>query len=71
MSFTIALSHGTTCPETCPCKNTSSDCSIWTCACEGSMSMLQRRIEEKPNLVNKVDTYGYTALHYGKCIVLM
>lgn len=54
------------CIETqCPCKTFELDQSIWSCSRAGDFEMVKKRISARPNLVEAIDPYGYTALHYA------
>ena len=64
MSFSIGISHG--CDATsCPCKNLSMAMTIWSAAELGSKEHIVARVLRNSALVNKLDNYGYTPLHYA------
>ena len=49
----------------CPCKMQSSSSSIWTAAETNDFETLSKRIASNASLIDKLDAYGYTTLHYA------
>ena len=49
----------------CPCKMQSASSSIWTAAETNDFESLSKRIASNATLIDKLDAYGYTTLHYA------
>ena len=49
----------------CPCKYVSHSDSFFTLAASNKYQELKNRLDSTPSLVNKLDDYGYSALHYA------
>lgn len=59
-----ALTHNEDCKD-CPCKYITITDSLVTLAATNKYQELKRRLDATPSLVNKLDDYGYSALHYA------
>lgn len=51
--------------ETCPCKNQTYNCSIFSAASTNSIQLIKNKLLINPNIAGKLDVYGYTPLHYS------
>jgi ankyrin repeat protein len=63
MSFVSQSSH---CKfNTCPCKKSTFRSNIWTASEQGNLNLLIEKTLLDKTLVNKLDNYGYSPLHYA------
>lgn len=51
--------------KSCPCKYISLNVSIWTAANLNDYNGVLGSVHRRPDSINKIDKYGYTALHYA------
>eukprot|EP01041_Mallomonas_annulata_P010084 gene10084-21016_t len=64
MSFVIGVKHDSRCPGQCSCKEVSGlGLSIWSAAQYNDYDTIVRRITKDTSLLNKTDSFGYSALH--------
>ncbi len=64
MLTTLSSVHTNDCKD-CPCKYVSISDSFFTLAGSNKYQEIKNRIDANPSLVNKLDDYGYSALHYA------
>jgi ankyrin repeat protein len=51
--------------DTCPCKQSSYHASIWTACASNDFLLVANKINLQPRLVNTLDRFGYSPLHYA------
>ena len=61
---TLPAVHADDC-KNCPCKYLTYSDSLFTLAATNKYQELKNRLDLTPTLINKLDDYGYSALHYA------
>lgn len=54
-----------TSPDACPCRLASYHASIWTACQSNDFLLVVNKINLQPRLVNALDRFGYSPLHYA------
>lgn len=64
MTTTTKNIHVDDCKD-CPCKYVTYSDSLFSLAASNKYQELKNRLDSNPSSVNKLDDYGYSALHYA------